>query len=884
MIQKNNDNDDGGEQNKHITYNGIEQEAVHNQTAKPWYGETKTWKSINDVDHTVENNVNNYEYNYVTFDIETTAKLPQRPLLAVAIDELSNEILVYLDEDHPQVEISINEAEKIIKNNIDGSLNIDFWTQNRKYMDNLLDHIYYYNQNDEINGEKTLVGHNIFFDLGIMGKDFDASVDESDPDSWDGVISYYNWSIKHKRAGADGRLYQIDRKSIPTNIPITDTQTVAGALRYPPALEDLSDELNVNYFEEEGGQEHGTVNKKYLKYNINDVISTQNVAHELRNTLRNDYNTKMDLSDVYSAASISKQKLREANLDRVHYSEEALKLALISYVGGQTEAMSIGEILKNKTYMDILSEYPTVAALMKIWEFVIAEEVKTREIGTEFLPQPSFEEFKQQEAWEQTMPYYVVIDSEDAMLPIRTEDPKTNTTKVQKGLVTHDQGGVVYHYMDVIAAKFYAQENNHECEINIKKAFKMEAVGQQDNLKNVTVGGVSIPATDNLMKKLIEERKRIQFEENDGDKDSRTKAVKVVANAMYGIMAERITKKRKSNNEILRNDEAGTYMNPHVASSITAAGRLMLSLGEITAVKNGGKMDYCDTDSLIVDNEVAEPVRDYFNSGMNPYDGIAGDLDVLEIEETSHPYLTEDGVDIRENDVDDPDMKTVELEDINILIAGVKKYAVMNKDNEILLSKEHGLGHFKQMRGDLSTKFWRNLISDYSDVVYVDDLLIEDMDKILTWQQSASTKIIRQQMSDLYNKYVRYGDWIERTVTTDDDLTQYIALDMESGPILKITTIEDTVDVEYIDSIENENVKTVRDLIYDWQTNIDMQNNGRRKYIITDTKLVTKEASDVVDVWNSKLEMALVDVNWDEMVGTKSKQKLEGDSGLSDFI
>lgn len=796
-----------------------------------------------DDDHKVEQKeYDNYSYVYV--DVETDAETPQEPIFAFAYDPVSQKCWIGVAESKTKILNKMTRDD--IKDTVKSQVKKEGYKVNEikyypyiseKYLESILDEIKGYNDEME-DHKKGICGHNVFFDIGMLSsEDEDLIGDAFQEKQVDGVMSAGKFSISHKRAGAYGRLYQFkENLQDDYDISVCDTMTVAKSMRKKASLDKLTEYYDINNIKIDD-EEHGKLNKKYIKYNVNDVISTMIVQEKLSDEIRNTYNINKPMHYIFSSASLAKAKMTQMNYDRVIYTEKAKEICSKAYFGGQTEALKVGKMIDNVDYTDILSEYPTVAALTGVWEYMQCDSVGIKEIENTELPDFNMKKLKTQEFWKEIHKYYVVVDADNSKLPVRT-DLNKETTRVYKANVTTDEN-VIYNYMDYIGACLLSDEEN----IEIKQSFKVFKEGEQD-LDDTTVGGTKIKGNENTMQRLIEERKRVQYEENGGDKDENTQALKVTSNSLYGCSAERLEEqvKDEDGNVVERYDKAGKFYSPHVASVLTAGGRLLLSMGEKVAKDNGGEMYYCDTDSLIIDSSVTNEVQACLNN-LNPYDGKAGQLDVLEIED-------EDGE---------------ELSNVSLFAIDVKKYAII-KDNEIVTAKQHGLGHYNNMRDkDRVYKFWRRLINNLVDVdLDGPKMKTQSYSEVVKWQTAASTYRVRRQMSNLVNKIVKYGDFIQRTIARDEMNVVYLSTSLENEKLIKVDSENNSVEI--VESIETENCKNIGNIVIDWISRCASSTDGRKDVTITDTENVSKESKSIIDAYDNQMQDTLENVNISSLI------------------
>lgn len=820
-------------------------------------------------EHEVEqSNYDNYSYVYV--DVETDAESPQRPIFAFAYDEESKVGYVGIKEEEI-VEVLKEEGRDTIKQWVKeqcGENGVELKDLKYKphlgeaFLEMILDDIKSWNESDETESKKAIAGHNVFFDLGMLsGCDEELFIDgKLDWNESDGAMSIGKYTLTHKRAGVDGRLYQLYETLQPDfNFTVLDTMTAAKSLQKPSSLDKLAEyyELDNIKVEEE---EHGVLNEEYIRYNINDVIVTKQIKENLEHYLVNVMKVHKPIHWIYSPASIAKAKMEQMGYDRVPYTDLAKKLSSWTYYGGQTEALTIAQKIQNDDYTDILSQYPTVSALTNVWcNYMQAEKVSAKEVEPSSVPIANLDELQNLETWEEISKYVVLVDVDVAEIPVRTQMSNKDTTRVYKAKVTDSK--LHLHLMDLIGAEI----SEVECDYEIVKAYEIVPEGKQE-LESTEIGETTIEAYDDILQKTIEERKEIQ--KKIGGKNEETRAMKLTANSGYGVSAERITKTLTTQDGEVekRYDVAGKYYNPHTASTITAGGRLMLSIGEAIANQNNGEMDYCDTDSLIMDSSVSSEVIDWMNE-INPYDGAAGELDVLEVEDADVCAECEGAFDKKNEEClycGHSEYKEVLLENVELVAIDVKKYAIV-KNGKIQTVKEHGLGHYDNMRSKKRVvRFWETLLErlGLSEDEW-DGLDSEVQNEMVRWQTSASTYRIRKQLSELQKRFVKYGDFIQRTISTvDGDEIVYVGTNL-NGQVIEINI--DKSEYQVVESIPEENVKVVNDVITEWQMRAVRNSDGRPTVTINNTEKVNKESQGIKLAYENSIDDAMRDVELDTL-------------------
>lgn len=769
-------------------------------------------------------------YHPFVIDIETSAELGQRPILMIGYNSLSNHLFILYSYAYQGYTIDKDRVEQLCDSIEPSKITIDNLSQSN-FETYILYNIAEWNKrarkrND--NNRISLVAHNAQFDIPMLGSpNDDLLLHDKIGSQYEQAVQYNNIKMLGHRAGQFGYIYTFldSSKSFESlHIPVGDTMVAAKAMWIEPAsLKSCCESLNVNITVSEA-EEHGQLSNQYVQYCLNDVFATYKLHQKLQNRITNMFGY-LPIERVYSTASIGKYVLKKMNYKRVGYSQEAIDRIAPAYFGGRTDAFETGEIVENLRYTDILSQYPTVSKLTNVWEFMQCKTVDIKQIEPKHLP--DIGDLRKKEQWSKIANYYVKVKPDGATLPVRTPHLE-DTTKVVTANV-HSEKEIHYHYMDIIASQLIDGCEDYE----IVAAWKVTKHGSQD-LKSKEVAGVEISPQDNVMAKCIEARKNIQYDI--GEKNERTKSLKITANSLYGIAAERIVKETPKLIESERADFAANngFYNPHVAATITAAGRLQIALGQSLARDHDGRMVYCDTDSLLLTDNCAQDVIEDFNE-LNPYDGIAGEKEVLEDEKDQIGQL---------------------------YAVGTKKYVFFTESGEILEYKEHGLGNYKNLRGGETIKrLWATIL--YYDLednpLSVNILYDKRLNERVIWSFNASTVSMRTLIDQFTDDYIRYGDWIESTLSYDDSI-RYIALnltDKDSGTVAKVK-VEDSElvyarekDVSVMR--EDDRLKTVRDVVFKFTQDAGSKDETPT-VDVTDFRIVTKETTSRLDIFTTKLE------------------------------
>lgn len=809
-------------------------EITHCHNQRPVYetgsGDTYTWDSPLEVSGEV-----NYPdfptYHPFIIDIETSAELGQRPILMVGYNSLSNHLVVLYNYGYQDYILEKDTIRGLIDSVKVDAITVDNLSQS-KFEQYVLRSIADWNKKARKRGDEhriSLVAHNASFDIPMMGSPDDGLLQV------DKIGSQYEQAVQYKdvrmvghRAGQFGHIFTFldATKSYESmHIPVGDTLVASKAMWLDSvdlagACEQMGVDIDVSESEK-----HGNLTDEYVKYCINDVEATYKLYRSLQGRIESMFGV-LPIERIYSTASIGKYVLRSMGYKRVGYSQNAVDTIAPAYFGGRTDAHITGEIVDNLRYTDILSQYPTVSKLTGVWEFMKYETVDIRQIDAAELPEIG--DLTDPDTWEHISDYYVKIIPNGATLPVRTPHLE-DTTKVVTANV-HSDTAIHYHYMDIIAAELIDNERNFD----IVCAWEVYGKGKQD-LEATDVAGIDIEPEDNVMAKCIESRKEIQYDV--GEKNSRTNSLKITANSLYGISAERIVKEIDELIESERHDFAAKngFYNPHVATTITASGRLQLALGQHIAESEGGELVYCDTDSLVLSEDCAQTVIDEFES-LNPYDGYAGTLETLEDEKG---------------------------EIGKIYAVGTKKYIFFNDSGEVLEYKEHGLGNYENLRdGDIIKRLWATILYyDLSDNPLDVDILYDGkMNERVLWSFNASTVSMRTLIDQFSDDFIRYGDWVQSTLSYNDE-RRYIGLNLmekeDSDTVCMIETegeeVVNATEVSFEDMKNDESLKVVRDVVMKFVQDANVPDE-KPEVFIDELRCVTKESTSRTDVFVAALE------------------------------
>lgn len=359
-----------------------------------------------------------------------------------------------------------------------------------------------------------------------------------------------------------------------------------------------------------GKMEHeptGRVTEKELKYGRRDVERTA----ALLNAMKQEYDgfpLQLPPEQAMSAASITK-----AFLDEMRVKQPATKFPLPahilgkcmqSYYGGRSE-VRIRHHEVPVVVCDTTSEYPSVAALLKLWPLLIAANVKVmpckreaehilRSVDAKTLLDPNM--------WGK-LAFFASVKPSGDVLPVRALYSEDGDTNIGLNPLTCDKP-IWYSGPDLAGSKLRTGNTP-----KIIQAFKLIPEGIQPGMKKTSIGTRTIdPEIDDFFQAVIEERKKLP------KNHPHYLLLKIIANALYGIFAE-LNKYEYGKNEAkclevfsgeykrtetaCQIERPGKWQFSPAAALITAGGRLMLAILEQMVEERQGTYLLTDTDSML---------------------------------------------------------------------------------------------------------------------------------------------------------------------------------------------------------------------------------------------------------------------------------------------
>lgn len=383
-------------------------------------------------------------------------------------------------------------------------------------------------------------------------------------------------------------------------------------------------------------EDHGKINEEYIGYNINDTLST----YELYEKALERYSLfclDKDPHKLYSPASIGKAILDKIGIRTFSdknpiFPLEVKGYLMTAYYGGRVEVRIRKKPVK-VTYLDFTSMYPSLYILLSLDKILKAEQVKyvdETKSTQEFLERVTLDDLQNKDTWKR-LNCICRLKPDNDILPVRSHYSNNHVYNIGVNYLKSNVN-IWYALPDLITSKLLTGKTPI-----IEEAITFIPEGIQEGLNEIEVlKDVSLKPEENIFKKIIEERIRIKKsmktanEEEKNQLDLKQTILKIIANsASYGIYVEINTKEdRQTNLDIYglkhvntnadKTEIEGVAFNPIMATMITSGARLILAMAETLATKNGGYFAYCDTDSIFINPDHEQLVKDFFKP-LNPY-------------------------------------------------------------------------------------------------------------------------------------------------------------------------------------------------------------------------------------------------------------------------
>jgi hypothetical protein len=472
--------------------------------------------------------------------------------------------------------------------------------------------------------------------------------------------------------------------------------------------------------------EHGVITADYIDYNRRDVEVTAKLLEAVRAEWDR-HPLALSPDKVMSPAGLGKGYLRALGVTPparqfADVGPDVLGACMTAYFGGRTE-VRIRRAVVPVVYVDFLSMYPTVNALMGIWQMLTADHLKLQDATAAVRARLSSltpEECFSPAFWPE-LRFFAKIRPQGDILPVRAAyGPLEDNTTI--GVNPLSSEVPIWVAGPDLVASIVLTGRVPE----ILEAIRLVPVGRQEGLTPVALRGqVTIdPAQEDFFARLIEERQYAQRRPDLSEEERRrlSQFLKVMANsASYGIYAELNPQPTATDAAEVVDvfgvdgafeasthapEDPGEFCFPPFAALTTAAARLMLALLERCVRDLNGEIAFGDTDSAaIVASEAGGPVpcpggREALPDGRSAVQALRWD-DVARIVQRFRalsPY-TRDAVSgsILKIEKVNVDPKTGQQRPLFALAISAKRYALFCYGRkgriDVVEAKEHGLGH-----------------------------------------------------------------------------------------------------------------------------------------------------------------------------------------------
>ena len=386
-----------------------------------------------------------------------------------------------------------------------------------------------------------------------------------------------------------------------------DLRTIGWALFNKSfSLKSACEELKTEHQKTEDHEPSGKVTPEEIEYARQDGRCTLDLLNALKQEF-DKHPITLRPYNAYSPASVAKSYLDTMGIirpaEKFGISNEIFGIAMQSYYGGRSETR-IRHAEVPVVPLDFTSEYPSVCALLGLFDVLTAEKLKfehdTRNI-VKFLKSITLNRCFSPELWAHCR-FFALVKPDDDILPVRTVYNDV-TQNIGNNYLTSNKP-LWFAGPDLIASIIRTGRKPH-----VVRAIRMVPEGKQMGMRSVELRRmVKVdPYADDLFRRIIEQRKL-----HKSDK-ALYYWLKILANSIYGFFVELIPENRNKalavnvfSGEARISDSSdalekeGPWFFPPLVSLITSGGRLLLAMAETLVDKKRGAYLFCDTDSLAV--------------------------------------------------------------------------------------------------------------------------------------------------------------------------------------------------------------------------------------------------------------------------------------------
>jgi hypothetical protein len=440
------------------------------------------------------------------------------------------------------------------------------------------------------------------------------------------------------------------------------------------SLESASKAFDVPYTKRK--VKHGEISAEYIQYCREDVAATEGLCEAaLTAFLR--HPIPLQATRAYSPATIGRTYLKQMGIlapsDRHRIDPRILGWAMTAYYGGRAECR-IRRTPVPVVYCDFKSMYPTVCALMGLWDTLISQRIEAVDATSEvrrLLEQIDADACFRPQVWRDFVGIAQIMPDAD-VLPVRARYGAGPSWQIGVNPLTSTQP-MWFTIPDLVASKLLTGKAPR-----IQQAIRFVGRGMIADLQPIDLLDTTRvhPVERDFFRTVIEQR---TLAENRGD-ENLSKGLKTLANATsYGIYAQMTRRElgkhhrekvtvygihdQPHEHRVANPEEPGEYAFPPMAATITGAARLLLALVEHQLTKAGGTYAFCDTDSMAIvatedgglvacdggphaldDDRPAvralswqqvEQIRERF-AALNPYDRSIVPESILELEDENY--------------------------------------------------------------------------------------------------------------------------------------------------------------------------------------------------------------------------------------------------------
>jgi hypothetical protein len=357
----------------------------------------------------------------------------------------------------------------------------------------------------------------------------------------------------------------------------------------------------------------GRVTEEEITYARQDVHATLG----LLNALKQEYSLHpitLQPDKAYSPASIGKSYLRAMGIVEPMRKFKDIPpkihgIAMAAYFGGRAECR-IRRWPVPVVSVDLTSEYPSVDALLNIWDVLTAKRLRIEDATKEvrlLMASVNLEELFRPAVWKQLNFYALIVPDQD-ILPVRSVyDQKSGTCNIGLNNLRWKQPMWVAG-PDLVASVILSGRIP-----DIREAIRIVPCGKQRGLESIKLrSAITVdPETEDFFTRVIEYRKQ-------NKNDERLQYfLKILANSTsYGTYLElnpvKVDTKERPRITVHSGEhvfdqiapdtieQPGRFYFPLLGALITSGGRLLLAMIERCVRDTGGTYMCCDTDALII--------------------------------------------------------------------------------------------------------------------------------------------------------------------------------------------------------------------------------------------------------------------------------------------